>query len=42
MAFSVAGLRIPGLTLDDPGCVKKTFPDFHERLAATVRELAAR
>ncbi|MFE7404527.1 3-phosphoshikimate 1-carboxyvinyltransferase [Isoptericola sp. NPDC057559] len=42
MAFAVAGLRTPGLALDDPGCVKKTFPGFHERLAATVRELAAR
>ena len=34
MAFSVAGLRIPGITLDDPGCVKKTFPGFHAPLAA--------
>ncbi|MQY14572.1 3-phosphoshikimate 1-carboxyvinyltransferase [Streptomyces sp. RB5] len=30
MAFSVTGLRTPGLTLDEPGCVKKTFPEFHE------------
>ena len=30
MAFSVAALRVEGgLTLDDPACVKKTFPDFH-------------
>ncbi len=29
MAFSVLGLRTPDVTLDDPGCVKKTFPDFH-------------
>ena len=36
MAFSVAGLRVPGLTLDDPACVKKTFPTFHEDLAAYV------
>ncbi|MEV0620655.1 3-phosphoshikimate 1-carboxyvinyltransferase [Nonomuraea sp. NPDC050404] len=33
MAFSVTGLRTPGITLDDPGCVKKTFPGFHEALA---------
>jgi 3-phosphoshikimate 1-carboxyvinyltransferase len=37
MAFSVTGLRTPGITLDDPGCVKKTFPGFHQALA----ELAA-
>lgn len=30
MAFSVLGLTSPGaLTLDDPGCVSKTFPGFH-------------
>jgi 3-phosphoshikimate 1-carboxyvinyltransferase len=34
MAFSITGLRTPGITLDDPGCVKKTFPGFHHALAA--------
>ncbi|MDQ0794209.1 3-phosphoshikimate 1-carboxyvinyltransferase [Streptomyces sp. B1I3] len=29
MAFSVLGLRVPGITLDDPSCVAKTFPGFH-------------
>jgi 3-phosphoshikimate 1-carboxyvinyltransferase len=38
MSFSVAGLRTPGLTLDDPGCVKKTFPEFHEAFADLRRE----
>jgi 3-phosphoshikimate 1-carboxyvinyltransferase len=38
MSFSVAGLRAHGLTLDDPGCVKKTFPEFHEAFAALRRE----
>jgi len=33
MAFSITGLRTPGITLDDPGCVKKTFPGFHNALA---------
>jgi 3-phosphoshikimate 1-carboxyvinyltransferase len=33
MAFSVTGLRTPGITLDDPGCVRKTFPGFHRALA---------
>jgi 3-phosphoshikimate 1-carboxyvinyltransferase len=38
MAFSVLGLRVPGLELDDPNCVIKTCPDFHQLLGA----LAAR
>jgi 3-phosphoshikimate 1-carboxyvinyltransferase len=30
MAFSVLGLAAPGtISLDDPGCVSKTFPGFH-------------
>jgi 3-phosphoshikimate 1-carboxyvinyltransferase len=33
MSFSITGLRTPGLTLDDPGCVRKTFPGFHQVLA---------
>ncbi|MDG9706452.1 3-phosphoshikimate 1-carboxyvinyltransferase [Streptomyces sp. DH37] len=34
MAFSVLGLRAGGtLTLDDPDCVGKTFPGFHEELS---------
>ncbi|MEU6867242.1 3-phosphoshikimate 1-carboxyvinyltransferase [Streptomyces sp. NPDC046876] len=32
MAFSVLGLRVPGITLDDPSCVGKTFPGFHAEL----------
>lgn len=32
MAFSVLGLRVPGITLDDPECVAKTFPGFHAEL----------
>ncbi len=31
MAFSLAGLRIPGIKIQDPGCVNKTFPDFFDR-----------
>jgi 3-phosphoshikimate 1-carboxyvinyltransferase len=34
MAFAMAGLRIPGVVINDPGCVSKTFPDFFERWAA--------
>ncbi|MER6569713.1 3-phosphoshikimate 1-carboxyvinyltransferase [Streptomyces sp. NPDC001093] len=33
MAFSVLGLAVPGsVTLDDPQCVTKTFPDFHTEM----------
>ena len=34
MAFSLIGLRVPGIRLQNPGCVAKTFPDFFERFAA--------
>jgi len=40
MAFSITGLRTPGITLDDPDCVKKTFPGFHHALAALAAEWA--
>ncbi|MER5897371.1 3-phosphoshikimate 1-carboxyvinyltransferase [Streptomyces sp. NPDC001876] len=33
MSFAVAGLRAPGMSYDDPGCVRKTFPEFHEAFA---------
>ena len=28
MAFSLIGLRVPGIIIDNPGCVSKTFPNF--------------
>ncbi|MFJ5925814.1 3-phosphoshikimate 1-carboxyvinyltransferase [Kitasatospora sp. NPDC092948] len=34
MSFAVTGLRTPGITFDDPGCVRKTFPGFHDAFAA--------
>ena len=40
MSFSITGLRTPGLTLDDPSCVKKTFPEFHHALRSLAREWA--
>lgn len=33
MSFAVAGLFIPGITIENPGCVVKSFPDFWERWA---------
>lgn len=32
MAFSLIGLRIPGLTIEDIGCVSKTFPGYFDVL----------
>ncbi|WP_055603289.1 3-phosphoshikimate 1-carboxyvinyltransferase [Streptomyces aureus] len=37
MSFAVTALRTPGVTFDDPGCVKKTFPDFHRVFDTFVR-----
>jgi len=28
MAFSLIGLRVPGIVVENPGCVSKTFPNF--------------
>jgi len=32
MAFSLIGLRFEGITIENPSCVSKTFPDFFEVL----------
>ena len=34
MSFALAGLRIPGVLINNPACVSKTFPDFFQRFAA--------
>jgi 3-phosphoshikimate 1-carboxyvinyltransferase len=31
MAFSVVGLVVPGIVINDPDCTRKTFPDFFTR-----------
>jgi len=36
MSFAVLGCAVPGIVLDNPGCVAKTFPDFFERLRAAL------
>ena len=33
MAFSLIGLRVDGVTIENPSCVAKTFPNFFETLA---------
>ena len=44
MCFGMLGLRVPGMRLRDPGCVRKTFPNFFAKLAAlgaVVRDASA-
>jgi 3-phosphoshikimate 1-carboxyvinyltransferase len=37
MAFSMIGLKVPGITILEPSCVSKTFPGFYEVLAQLRR-----
>jgi 3-phosphoshikimate 1-carboxyvinyltransferase len=32
MSFALAGLRVPGVSIQDPGCVAKTWPDYFQAL----------
>jgi len=32
MSFALIGLRVPGITIENPSCVSKTFPNFFEVL----------
>jgi 3-phosphoshikimate 1-carboxyvinyltransferase len=32
MAFALIGLKVPGIRIENPSCVAKTFPDYFERL----------
>jgi 3-phosphoshikimate 1-carboxyvinyltransferase len=36
MAFSLIGLRVPGIEIENPGCVSKTFPNYFEVLDGMV------
>ena len=36
MAFALLGLRVPGIEIDDPDCVGKSFPEFWERWEALL------
>ncbi len=37
MAFAIAGLRAPGLTIDDPGAVAKSYPRFWDDFGGLVK-----
>ncbi|MDE2703453.1 MAG: 3-phosphoshikimate 1-carboxyvinyltransferase, partial [Gemmatimonadota bacterium] len=30
MSFALVGLRVPGIHINDPGCVGKTFPTYFD------------
>ena len=34
MSFAILGLKVPGIKIKNPACVKKTFPNFFQKLAA--------
>ncbi len=34
MSFAILGLKVPGLKIHNPACVRKTFPNFFQKLAA--------
>jgi 3-phosphoshikimate 1-carboxyvinyltransferase len=34
MSMSLVGLRLPGVTILDPGCTAKTYPQFFQDLKA--------
>ena len=37
MCFAILGLTVPGIKIKNPACVKKTFPNFFQKLAAPRR-----
>jgi 3-phosphoshikimate 1-carboxyvinyltransferase len=34
MCFAILALKVPGIKIKNPACVKKTFPNFFQKLAA--------
>jgi 3-phosphoshikimate 1-carboxyvinyltransferase len=36
MCFATLGLQVPGMKIRNPSCVKKTFPNFFQKLAAAA------
>jgi len=38
MCFATLGLKVPGIKIKNPACVRKTFPSFFQKLAAAPPE----
>lgn len=41
MSLALVGLRVPGVTILDPGCTVKTYPEFFHDLASIITPLAS-
>jgi 3-phosphoshikimate 1-carboxyvinyltransferase len=41
MSLAIAGLANQGVTIEDPACTSKTFPNFFEVLAQLRRQSGA-
>jgi 3-phosphoshikimate 1-carboxyvinyltransferase len=37
MSFAILGLAVPGISIQNPGCVGKSFPEFWEKLGGLYR-----
>ena len=37
MSLALAGLRVPGVVINDPGCTAKTYPNYFLDLERVVR-----
>jgi len=40
MSLALIGLRVPGVEVDDPGCVAKTYPGFWQDFDNAVAKAA--
>ena len=38
MSFSLAGLKIPDLKIENPDCVQKTFPNYWEQFEKVLKQ----
>jgi len=38
MCFAILGLKVPDIKIKNPACVKKTFPNFFQKLAAQPKD----
>jgi 3-phosphoshikimate 1-carboxyvinyltransferase len=36
MSLALVGLRVPGIEIEDPGCVVKTYPGFFNDLDSLI------
>ena len=39
MSFAIAGLKVPGIKIENPGCVAKTYPKFFDEFLGLAKKL---